>query len=295
MSTRPITGEEAAAAAELSRLARDRPNDLIDPFPPATETEVLSDAGARGKEPVVHPRVAIEDGRTVGYGAVDLSVELRRCRLLGPVVHPAHRRRGHGRMLLLDLVSQARTAGQTAVWASIGVENGAGIALLCDTGFEAKASHTCFRLSRPAVFPALPEFAVEGAQVRRANVDHADQVHEFTRHYVPRNDKQTRCLLKSGDYLVIIAERHDRIVGFAEADLRYGDVATVEYLDGRDPLVEKGLGNALLAELIRAAFERTTVQHVDFLVPETEGERIERLTREGLQRRYVLVTYERSL
>ena len=138
MSTRPITSDDAAAAADLVRVVRERPNDRIDPFPPAHEMEVLVDAGARGKGPDRHPVVATADEVVVGYGALDCSPEMKTASLVGPVVHPANRRQGHGRNLLRDLIQQARAADQRFVTTLIGSDNGAAEALLKAEGFRRK-------------------------------------------------------------------------------------------------------------------------------------------------------------
>ncbi|MFQ5578518.1 MAG: GNAT family N-acetyltransferase, partial [Anaerolineae bacterium] len=61
---------------------------------------MLVDMGARGKGQPCHPRVAVEGEGIVGYGALDFSPAMRQAQLVGPVVHPEHRRRGHGRALL---------------------------------------------------------------------------------------------------------------------------------------------------------------------------------------------------
>ena len=129
MKTRPITSQDTAPVADLVQLVRERPNDLVDPFPPATEIEILADMGARGRGPG-RPRVALERGEVVGWGAVDFSPAMKRAALVGPVVHPAHRTKGHGRNLIQALVQNARDAHQKHVRVCLGAHNGAGQALL---------------------------------------------------------------------------------------------------------------------------------------------------------------------
>ena len=77
VNTRPMTSADAARAADLVCIVRERPNDRIDPFPPATEMEVLVDSGARGKGPDRHPLVATEDEEVVGCGSLDCSTDMR--------------------------------------------------------------------------------------------------------------------------------------------------------------------------------------------------------------------------
>jgi len=290
MSTRRIHAEDAAAAAELVRLARGRPSDLIDPFPPCVETEVLVDMGARGKADPTHARVAVSGIAVAGYGALDYSPEMRRAQLVGPVVHPDERRKGLGGALLDDLIDQARVARQRYVRAAVGARNEAGRALLKRAGFRRKETHTCLRLARPASVPAI---AAEGVDIRRVDPeDDHDAYFEFTRKLVPRQPKQTRSLLKSDAYVVVLAFKNDRPVGCVEVDLRHGAAASVENLDAPPSLLHRGLGNALLAEAMAAAFERDDVESVDLLVSGTDRARLDGLRDAGFQVRHELVGYE---
>lgn len=292
MSTQPITQKEAAAAADLARLIRSRPEDVIDPYPPATEMEVLSDAGARGKEPETHAWVAMEGGRVVGYAAIDLSTVIRRAAVVGPVVHPDARRKGHGRDLLSKLIDQARGARQKRVDAMVGAANVAGIGLLRAGKFRERGRHTCFRMARP---PTIPEFPDEGIRIRRANYDHAGEIHEFVSRFLPRSEKQTRSLLKSTDYAVVTAEEGGRILGVAEVDLRFGEVATVEHLDVDAAFEGKGLGQRILAEAIRAAFERRSIQALDLVVAGADAAQTAAYAEAGFVQRHELIEFERSL
>ena len=292
MSTRPITSADAHAAAEIIRLIRARPNDLIDPFPPAVEMEVLADSGARGRGADTHPRVAEHEGTVVGYGAVDFSPDLRAARLVGPVVHPAHRNKGYGRRLLHDLLDQARTAHQKQLTASVGSQNLAGGALLKAEGFRKRATHTCLRMTRP---PRPAELSMNDIIVRRVAYDDADVVSEYIKPLVPRTAKQTRSLLKSDEYAIILAFRNGSPTGLVEVDMRYGEIASVEHLEGPDTLIQKGLGNLLLAEAVRVAFQDESIDRLDLLVAGTNKKLIASYVEAGFQRRHELVTYELKL
>ena len=282
----------AADAAALVQLARERPSDLIDPFPPSQEFEVLADAGARGKEADVHPRMALEGQDLVGYGAVDFARGQKVAMLVGPIVHPAHRRKGHGKMLFDDLLGQAKTAKQKRICACIGAENGGGRAFARAMGFKQKETHTVLRISLP--FDAVrPE--VKNVRVRRANYDHAALIHEYCRGFIPRNEKQTRSLLKTGGYAILMAEDNTKIVGLGELDMRYGDTATVEFLDGKSSLINKGLGNLILAEMIETASNQRGVENIDLLVKGTDAKRIEAYEKIGFELRYEALLFERSV
>ena len=106
----------------------------------------------------------------------------------------------------------------------------------------------CLRLARPDAAPEVED--VRHVRVRRANYDHADEVHRYVAQFVPRGERQTRSLLKSGDYAIVLAYENNKVVGFGEADMRYDEVATVEHLQGRAALIERGLGSRILAELV---------------------------------------------
>jgi ribosomal protein S18 acetylase RimI-like enzyme len=290
MNTRPITSQDTAPAAELVRLVRERPNDLVDPFPPATENELLADMGARGKGPG-RPRVALgEDGEVVGWGAVDFSPSMKRALLVGPVVHPAQRTKGHGRNLIQALLQNARDAHQKHVRVGVGAHNGAGQALLRAEGFRATERHTCLRLQQPPEIPALDEMA--GIRVARVDADHSDRYFDFTCKFVPRQPRQVGALLKADDYAAFLAYKGDRPVACVEVDMRYGDVATVENVDGPPSLLHRGLGNLLLAEAARVAFEHARIQAVDLLMPGTDRARHDQMRERGFQIQHELVAYE---
>ena len=292
MATDAIHSEHAAAAAALVQNVRSRPNDLIDPYPPAAEMEVLVDMGARGKGDDNHPRIVLEGEELIGYGAVDYSPDMRRAQLVGPVVHPAHRRKGHGALLLNDLLLQARNAKQKIVRGAVGVENGAGQALLKSAGFKPRERHTCLRLGRPEKLPRLP---VEGVRLVQVDYDDGDAYHDYCKRLMPRQAKQTRALLKTDEYCIIQAFKGNKRVGCVEIDMRYDDTAVVETIDASTSLLHKGLGNALLAEAIRVAFERQGIEHLDLLMQGADRARIEEMTALGFTAKHELQAFELKL
>ena len=292
MSIRRIHSEDAPAVAEMVRLVRDRPNDLIDPFPPCVEMELLCDMAARGKGEATHASIAVDGDAVVGFGALDYSSEMKRAHLVGPVVHPAHRTKGHGRALLDFLLDQARAARQRHVRTMVGARNKAAQALLKAAGFRARDRHTCLRLART---PRFPDIELDGIEIRRVDAELADTYFDFTRKFVPRQPAQTRSLLKTDSYCAILAFKKGKPVGCVEVDLRNGPIASVENLDAPPSLLHKGLGNALLSEAVRAAFERDEVQAIDLLMSGTDRERLDALAERGFEVRHELVGYELRL
>lgn len=295
MSTRPLTSDDAQTVAELARVVRERPNDRVDPYPPAHEFEVLADAGARGRGPERHPVVAVQESEddelVVGYGAVDAVKHMQRAQLVGPVVHPAYRRQGHGARLLDALLDQARVLRQKTAYATVAVDNGAAEALLKLRGFKKQDTHTCLRLSRT---DRLAQLDMDNVRVRRVDYDDWETVYEFTSKLVPRTEKQARSLLKSEEYAVVLAYRRAKVVGFAELDMRYGDVATVEQVDGVPSLLNKGLGNVLLAHLIPEAF-RAGRKHVELVVAAAGTENLQSHLDAGFEVRCELGAWKKKL
>ncbi|MHC4849944.1 MAG: GNAT family N-acetyltransferase [Planctomycetota bacterium] len=290
--TRAFAGADSAEVAELSRIVRTRPKDCIDPWPPMSELEVLADAGARGKGSPRHPRVVESDAGLVAYGALDFSEDLKRAQLLGPIVHPAHRHKGFGRMLIDDLMEQARGAKQKTLRATVGGMNQAGRALLESAGFKTLACNTVLRLGRPERYG---ELHLEGVDIRQATYDDWEDVHEFVRKLVPRTEKQTRSVLKTSEYLVLLANQRRRVIGFAEVDLRQGNVATLEHLDGPPNMLHKGLGNLLLWESVRAAFESSETEFFDFVVVGNDPKILSRYMDAGFERRHDQIVFEAKL
>jgi len=278
--------------AELSRIVRTRPKDCMDPWPPASELEVLADASARGKGSPRHPRVVVTDAGLVAYGAVDYSDDLKRAQLLGPIVHPAHRHKGYGRLLLGDLIAQARVARQKELRATVGGMNQAARALLQGAGFETLACNTVLRIGRPERFG---ELHLEGVDVRQATYDDWEDVHEFIRKLVPRTEKQTRSVLKTSEYIVLLAYQRRRVIGFAEVDLRQGNVANLEHLDGPPNMLHKGLGNLMVWEAVRTAFQNPQIESFDFVVVGNDPKILSRYMEAGFERRHDLIVFETKL
>jgi len=291
-SSRLFKSADSAQVAELSRIVRARPKDCIDPYPPASDLEVLADAGARGKGEMRHPHVVESDGHVIAYGALDFSEDLHRAQLVGPIVHPAHRHRGCAQLLINSLVEQARLADQEEIRATVGGMNQAGRVLLEKAGFKTLACNTLLRITRPESFG---EVHMDGVTVRRATYDDWEEVHEFVRKLVPRNAKQTRSLLKTSEYIVLVATRRGHAVGFAEVDLRQRPNALLEHLDGPPNMLHVGLGNLLLWESVRAAFEDPAVEFFELVAVGNDPKMLTAYTNVGFEQCHDLVVYELKL
>lgn len=290
MNTRPISSDDTAVVADLVQLVRARPNDLVDPFPPSTETEILADMGARGRGPG-RTRVALgEHGEVVGCAALDYSPAMKRALLVGPVVHPTQRTKGHGRNLVQAIVQSARVAHQKHVRACVGAHNGAGQALLRAEGFRASGRHTCLRLARPPEIPRLEE--LPGLRIERVDPEDWQAHFDFTCRLVPRQARQISALLKADDYAAFLAYKGDRPVACVELDMRWGETATVENVDGPPSLLHRGLGNRLLAEAMHTAFGKDRIQAVELLMPGTERARHDQMRARGFEVTHELVAFE---
>jgi len=291
--TRAFTSADSAAVAELARIVRSRPKDCIDPFPPASDLEVLADAGARGKSgDGRRPRVVDGEGGVISYGALDYSEDLHRAQLVGPIVHPGHRHKGHGRVVLDSLIEQARIGKQKEIRATLGGMNQGGRALLEKAGFKLLACNTLLRIARPTEFTQLH---LDGTEVRQATYDDWEELHEFVRKLVPRNGKQTRSLLKTSEYIALLAYRRKQIVGFAEVDLRQTGLAILEHLDGPPNMLHKGLGNLLLSESVRAAFAHPDVESFELVAVGNDPNMLANYEMAGFERLHELLVYELKL
>ena len=112
---------------------------------------------------------------------------------------------------------------------------------------------------------------------------------------MPRQPKQTRSLLKSDNYGAILAFRGDKPVGCVEVDMRFDTTASIENLDAPPSLLHKGLGNALLSEAVRTAFEDERIESLDLLMTGTDRARLESLAEHGFTVRHELLAYELRL
>jgi len=289
MTTRLISSEHAASVAELGRLVRERPEDRVDPFPPPFEIEVLADSGARANEEHCRPRVALEEGVPVAYGALNFSPHLKWGQLVGPVVHPDCRRKGHGTMVLRDLMGQAKTNNLKRLRVVVGEANKAAHGFLETSGFNAMERHTCLRLRRP---PRQVDMQMQGVTARRAWADDSELLYELSCRLAPRTQKQLRSLLKTNTYGIIVAFQKLKPVGFAEVDMRHGKVATLEQVEGPPSLIHKGLGNLLLLEAMRIAFADEQTEALEVLVMGAEPERLKAYEAVGFQRSHGLIAFE---
>ena len=82
-------------------------------------------------------RVALEDGRVVGYGGIWLVVD--EAHVTNVAVAPAFQRRGIGRRLMVDLLTLAREAGMACSTLEVRAGNVAAIDLYEKLGFERTA------------------------------------------------------------------------------------------------------------------------------------------------------------
>jgi mycothiol synthase len=208
-----------------------------------------------GGDPRARSLLLLDDGEVIGYAHVDPTDEVA-----GPsgelVIHPAHRRRGHGKRLLravLDL-----TGGRLRLWAH-GDHEGAG-ALAASLGFERARSLWQMRRS---LYAPIPEHTLpEGVTVRTfvpgqdedewlkvnaaAFANHPEQG-TWTRDDLERREREP-WFDPEGFFL---AFRGDRLVGFHWTKIHGSDEHGHEplgevYVVGVDPSQQgTGLGKAL--------------------------------------------------
>ena len=223
-----------AAAAEAA--------DGVAPFGESTLLLLRDEAGGDSAEGGVATVLAYEGKRLVGAGVLDgASAEL--------AVHPAHRRRGHGRAVAGALLERA---GSLNVWAH-GELPGA-VALARSMGFE--RFRALWKMRRPLGDP-LPEVswpprvrvrafrvgADEDAWVRvnaRAFAGHPEQG-RWTRADLERREREP-WFSADGFFL---AERDGELLGFHWTKVHEEGVGEV-YVVGVDPAAQGlGLGRAL--------------------------------------------------
>ncbi|WP_199748167.1 mycothiol synthase [Actinomadura sp. WAC 06369] len=193
--------------------------------------------------------LAVEDGAVVGYARFDpadggepASGEL--------VVHPGHRRRGHGRALLRALAAEA--GGPLRVWAHGDLP--AAAALARAEGLD--RVRALFQMRRPAADPLPAVAAAEGVALRafrpgededawlrvnaRAFADHPEQG-AWTIEDV--RDREAEAWFDPAGFF--LAERDGRLVGFHWTKVHPGGIGEV-YVVGVDPDAQGlGLGRTL--------------------------------------------------
>jgi hypothetical protein len=133
---------------------------------------------------------------------------------------------------------------------------------------------------------------MENVTIRRVSYEDADEVVNATRKLVPRRPKQVRSLLKTDDYAILLGYRKGKLVGFAELDMRFGNVATVEQIDGTPSAIQRGLGNLLLARLMPIAFAHARIEHFELLAEGTDRGQLETYEMAGFKTHGELHGYE---
>lgn len=227
--------------SDLARAATDV--DGVDPFNEATRIALRED-----EEPRV---LRTRDDVAVAVGFGDGPAEL--------VVHPDHRRRGHGRALLDALVE----AGETRLWAH-GDLPGAQ-ALAASAGLTSVRTLLVLRLSLDDESPQ--ERVPDGVTLRAFRPEDADAVvavngRAFASHpeqgAMDRADFDRRAAEPWFDPAgLFVAERTEdgKVVGFHWTKVE-GDTGEV-YVVGVDPAAHgRGLGTALTARGLRHLHER---------------------------------------
>ena len=259
----PFAGTDSAAVAELSsRLVRTRPKDFIDPWPPATPSSRSSRTpGARGKQTAAAS--ARRSTPTAGRGRIRggrlTPTTSSVAQLVGPLVHPVHRHKrvrppAHRR----SRPASARRAKQKELRATVGGMNQAGAC--------AARKRPASRRSRatPSCVSAGPRAVRQPAPRGHRQVTQAPDLRRLGGR--PRVRAEARAAHGEADALGPQDERvhhaaratsAGRIIGFSEVDRpcratwRRSSISTV-----RPTCCTRGLGNLLLWESVRAAFER---------------------------------------
>lgn len=166
------------------------------------------------------------------------------------VVHPAHRRRGHGRALLRAMIKEA--GGPLRVWAHGDLP--AAAALAAAEGFD--RARALFQLRRPAADPLPAPKIADGVSLRafrpgededawlrvnaRAFADHPEQG-AWTIEDV--RDREAEDWFDPAGFF--LAERAGRLAGFHWTKVHPGGIGEV-YVVGVDPDAQGlGLGRAL--------------------------------------------------
>ncbi|MBC7633557.1 mycothiol synthase [Aeromicrobium sp.] len=239
MSARP-----ASSITELAEIAT-----AVDHVAPLNEASLLA---LRDR---VRPRVLVQHTDDAGsmiavaYASGVSPVEL--------VVHPDHRRTGHGRRIVDELVAD----GETEFWAHGDLPAAQGLAGA--TGLAAGRTLLALRLTFDG--PPAREQVPDGVTLRSFSPDDADAIvavngRAFANHpeqgAMDRADFDRR--LSSGwfDPLgLFVAERDGRVIGFHWTKVENG-IGEV-YVVGIDPTAQGGgLGTALTARGLRHLYEQ---------------------------------------
>lgn len=201
-------------------------------------------------------RVFRRDGGLVAYGQLQLDTGEAEM-----VVHPGHRRQGHGRALLRKLREEA--GGTLRVWAH-GDLPGA-VALAASEGLD--RDRVLLQLRRPLAEPPPPAPPAEGVRLRtfrpRADEDAWLEVNRraFAGHpeqgawtMKDLRDRQREPWFDPAGFF--LAERGGRVVGFHWTKVHSPDLGEV-YVLGVDPDAQGlGLGRTLAVEGLRHLRER---------------------------------------
>lgn len=147
VSLRSFRPSDAEVLLALSRRAQSREEEQVGTPLWWTREELEAELSGLDRSPEQTLRVAEDEGRTAGFGGIELEDEAV---VFGPVVAPPFRGRKVGRTLLADSIELARAQGIDRLVAGIGVRNVGGRLMLERAGFEPRGGPV-------AVYRLLPE------------------------------------------------------------------------------------------------------------------------------------------
>jgi ribosomal protein S18 acetylase RimI-like enzyme len=147
VSLRSFRASDADALLALSRRVQSREEEQVGTPLWWTREELDAELSGLERSPEQTLRVAEDEGRTAGFGGIELEDEAV---VFGPVVSPRFRGRKVGRTLLADSIELARAQQVDRLVAGIGVRNVGGRLMLERSGFERRGGPV-------AVYQLLPD------------------------------------------------------------------------------------------------------------------------------------------
>jgi mycothiol synthase len=298
----PLAAAAAALVADLAEAARQ-----ADGVAPLSEHALLHVRHPEGTGPARDLLVA-RDGIAVAYAHLDLAPDEETGDLSGElVVHPAHRRRGHGSALVAALASAGSTGGGIRLWAHGDLPSAGAFAAA--RGFE--RARSLWQMRRPLVAdPELPDPVFPPGVTVRTFVPGKDEeawlavnARAFAHH--PEQGAWTRDdldLREAEPWFdpegFFLAERDGELVGFHWTKIHpQGPDGAAEgevYVVGIDPGRQGGgLGRALTSVGLRYLRDRG-LGHVMLYVDEDNTAATRMYTALGFSRLNTDVMYSRA-
>ena len=251
-----------------------------------TPERLRSELANRANNP--HENFLVLEGpesRVLGFCGYD-PMPGGRALLDGPVLQAEFRRQGWGKRLFEELSAVMSARGMREVAVVLGDDNEAGESFVASLGFRLEKTDVIVVSSRPS-HPVVPD--PEGITLELAGPELDLTAYEdlHASLFARRSLNYVALLARSPNYRIFVARAGDELVGHLELEF-LDEVATLEAYGVLPEFRRRGIGKALLAKALNAAWSTPGVTLVRQIWNTTEPGYIKVYLEMGFELKYAI-------